>query len=102
MDKSAPAKRKPRLPEERGISFHLNRFGCAHRLSPQQLACLRLSLSGLARKESAGVVGCSIKTVEEHWRRIYVKTGCRSELGVLAKFVRASLSAGKGDSQSSQ
>ena len=66
-------------------------FARAHSLSPQQSALLRLSAMGVCRKEGAAQLVCSLKTVEEHWRRVYHKTGCTSEAQVVARFLRWAL-----------
>jgi DNA-binding CsgD family transcriptional regulator len=62
-------------------------FADKHGLSPQQAAVLRQSACGLTRKEVAALMGVSPRTVEEHWRRIYGKTDCRSEPQVVARLL---------------
>jgi DNA-binding CsgD family transcriptional regulator len=66
------------------LTSYVGLFAQQHGLSPQQAAVLRQSAIGLSRKEVAALMGVSPKTVEEHWRRIYGKTGCRSESRVVA------------------
>jgi DNA-binding CsgD family transcriptional regulator len=69
------------------LSRFIERFSRLHRLSPHQTAVVWFAASGHCRKESAVRMGCSLKTVEEHWRRVYLKTGCGSEPKVVAKLL---------------
>jgi DNA-binding NarL/FixJ family response regulator len=63
-------------------------FGVEVSLSPRQLEIVTLAVGGLARKEIAFRLGCSLKTIEGYWRRIYEKAGCRSDAEVVARFIR--------------
>jgi len=72
----------------------VERFGQSHGLSPQQVSLLNFAATGRARKESAALTGCSLKTVEEHWRRIFRKTGCTSDLQVVANLLVSILARG--------
>jgi DNA-binding CsgD family transcriptional regulator len=69
------------------LSSLIERFSGLYRLSPHQTAVVGFAASGLCRKESARSLACSLKTVDEHWRRVYVKTGCGSEPQVMAKLL---------------
>jgi len=80
-----------RQPKADALVAFIERFGRCYGLSPQQLNLLHFAATGVARKESAARSGCSVKTVEEHWRRIYHKTGCASELQVVAILLRSIL-----------
>lgn len=68
-------------------SRFIESFSGFYRLSPQQTAVLGFAANGLCRKESASRMSCSLKTVDEHWRRVYAKTGCGSEPQVVAKLL---------------
>jgi len=61
-------------------------------LSPREIEVVLRSSTGIGTKEIAADLGCSAKTVDEHWRRILKKAGLRSrwELGaeVLAGALR--------------
>lgn len=54
---------------------------------------LLAALRGASMKEAAAELGKSRKTVEQCWRRIYRKTGCQSQLEVIAELLRV---AGEG------
>ena len=66
-------------------------------LSPRQCEMIWLAVIGLCRKEAAVHLACSVKTVECYWKRIYEKTGCRSEAEVIAMFIRAALATFRKD-----
>lgn len=70
------------------LSPIVSRFGQLHGLSRRQCLLVELAATGIGRKESALRVGSSIKTVEEHWRRIYQKTGASSPIEVLAQLIQ--------------
>ena len=40
---------------------------------------------GLSDKEIASLLGCSRRTVEAHWRTVYLRTGCHSRRQVWAR-----------------
>lgn len=60
----------------------IGRFGATYQLSPREAAVVSLAAGGLSRKQSADQLGCSVATLDTHWRRIFKKTGfsCRTEL----------------------
>jgi DNA-binding CsgD family transcriptional regulator len=59
-------------------------FGALVGLSAKQVRILTLTMQGLERKEVARELGCSVKTVETHWKRILGKTRCTSERRVIS------------------
>jgi DNA-binding CsgD family transcriptional regulator len=63
-------------------------FSRSLKLSEQQTAVLASAARGLSRKEFAAECGCSVKTVEEHWRRVFRKSGYHSEIALLARILR--------------
>jgi DNA-binding NarL/FixJ family response regulator len=65
----------------------IERFARRYRLSPHQTAVVTFAAAGLCRKESADQMACSLKTVDEHWRRVYDKAGCASAPQVVAKLL---------------
>jgi DNA-binding NarL/FixJ family response regulator len=77
-----------RLTPDDALAGLVDRFSGLHRLSPQQATLLTFAVSGICRKQAAARLGSSLKTVEEHWRRIYAKVGCASESEVIARFLR--------------
>ncbi len=65
----------------------LEKFCAAHALSGRQAEIVRMALQGCNRKATAAEIGCSVKTVEGYWRRIYEKTGAGSEREVVSMFI---------------
>jgi DNA-binding CsgD family transcriptional regulator len=63
----------------------LRGFARVFGLSGQEWAVLTTAMDGCAMKEGAARLGISPKTVETYWRRIYAKTGRRTQLEVLAE-----------------
>jgi DNA-binding CsgD family transcriptional regulator len=88
---SAPERARAPLPPIDPLSSFIERFAGLHRLSRHQTAVVGFAASGLCRKESARILACSLKTVDEHWRRVYLKTGCGSEPQVMAKLLAFAL-----------
>lgn len=76
----------------------LARFAREKGLSTKQLDILALAASrGLAIKQIAGAIDRSPKAVQQAWSRIYAKTGCGSQLEVMAGLLRAALARGGED-----
>jgi DNA-binding CsgD family transcriptional regulator len=84
---------------ERGISSHslanasraadaaIREFARHHELSKREHEVLALGARGLIAKEIAAEIGCSARTVEEYWSRIFLKVGIRSRAAILAKLL---------------
>lgn len=68
------------------------RFRDKYRLSQREATLLELGARGLSSKEAADRLACSIKTVDEHWRRIYVKWKLASRPRIVAAILFAALS----------
>lgn len=64
------------------------RYGGMMSLSPRQTNLIYFAITGMSRKEAAAYLGCSVKTVEGYWRRIYQKCGCCSDAEVVARFIQ--------------
>lgn len=58
-------------------------------LSPREQQVLRAGARGLDTKITAAELGISPKTVDELWRRVYRKFGCRSRIEVLSRLFRS-------------
>ena len=86
-NRSAPEVASAPLAPIDPLSSFIERFSGLYRLSPHQTAVVGFAAIGLCRKESARCMACSLKTVDEHWRRVYVKTGCGSEPQVISKLL---------------
>lgn len=57
-------------------------------LSGREAEVMELAVSlGLSNKLIADQMGCSVRTVEAYWARIFGKLGCRSRGEALAAFV---------------
>jgi DNA-binding CsgD family transcriptional regulator len=70
------------------------RFARDHALSEREYEVLRSACQGRASKETAYLMKCSRHTVDEYWSRIFRKTGCRSQIAVLATILRQQMSGG--------
>jgi len=57
-------------------------------LSGRETDMVRLAGQGLSREEAAKETGCAEQTVPTYWRRIFTKTGCRSQPAVFAALAR--------------
>jgi DNA-binding CsgD family transcriptional regulator len=57
-------------------------------LSERECAVLASGIEGCSMKETAARLDLSVKTVETYWKRIYVKTGMRTQLEVIAMVLR--------------
>jgi len=58
------------------------------RLSPQERRLLACAVRGVPDKCAADELGCTRNTVGTYWKRIYAKTGKRSQKDVLAHLLR--------------
>ena len=69
----------------------LDAFARAHGLSRRERSVLSLAADAVRDKEIAGRLGCTAKTMDALWRRIYAKTGLRAHDAVLAGILQLSL-----------
>jgi DNA-binding NarL/FixJ family response regulator len=60
-------------------------------LSPREAEVVAASMRGLETKAIAVELGLSPKTVDELWRRVYRKFGCRSRMQVLSRVFSSAL-----------
>lgn len=74
----------------------LNNWCRQHRLSPMETRAFVAAVAGMAKVDAAALLGCSIRTLESHWSRMFAKFGIRSTDGVLAATLRALLCSGSG------
>lgn len=63
-------------------------FAREHKLSRRECEVLSLTCEGMHTKRIALELGCSSKTIEEYWCRIYSKTGRFSRLEVVSSLLR--------------
>lgn len=59
-----------------------------HTLSPAEAEVVLAAVDGCSVDETADRLGCSRRTVETHWQRVFKKTGYRSKPDVLAAVLR--------------
>jgi DNA-binding CsgD family transcriptional regulator len=69
----------------------LDEFFRRYLLSPAERRALIGAIAGLSKHELASEIGCSPRTLETHWTRIFNKVGIRSTEGVLAAVLRCLL-----------
>jgi DNA-binding NarL/FixJ family response regulator len=62
------------------MSCPVCQFSRLYRLTPTEVQVI--ALLGLTNKAIAGVLGCSLKTVDRHVRRIKAKTGADNRLRI--------------------
>ena len=62
--------------------------GQLYGLSDRESGVLLGGALGTPSKAVATELGCSSKTVDEYWRRIYRKTGCSSRQEIIALLLR--------------
>ena len=74
----------------------VSRVGGRHGLALREVEVLKLSACGFGSKEIAGQLGCSPKTVDEYWRRIYFKWGSRSRQRIVAESVAEAIAEFSG------
>jgi DNA-binding CsgD family transcriptional regulator len=60
-------------------------------LSPREIEIVMRSSTGVGTKEVAADLGCSAKTVDEHWRRILKKAGFASRWEIGAEVLARAL-----------
>jgi DNA-binding NarL/FixJ family response regulator len=70
------------------VATLIEHFGVCHRLSQREQQVLALGASGLLLKEAAHELGCSQRTVEEYWQRIFTKVRVRTKVEILARLLR--------------
>ncbi|HXU00284.1 MAG TPA: helix-turn-helix transcriptional regulator [Polyangia bacterium] len=75
---------------ERLLEDQIRQAGLSHR----EAEVMRAGLRGLDTKATAAELGCSPKTIDELWRRIYRKIDCRSRLETVALFLSHLLDSG--------
>src|SRR4051812_17723285 len=85
LEGSTPETRFEAFPQL--IRVLAQRYGDRMSLSPRQTNLIYFAITGMARKEAAAYLGCSLKTVEGYWKRIYQKCGCCSDAEVVARFI---------------
>jgi DNA-binding NarL/FixJ family response regulator len=74
------------------IATVVARFSRLRKLSARETEIIRLAgVEGRAIKEIAAVLDASRKTIEQYWSRIYLKTGCHSQLEVVAALFRSAV-----------
>ena len=56
-------------------------------LTARETEIVLTAIAGLTAKESAAALDCSVHTISTHWRRIFFKTGRRTQSGVVALLV---------------
>jgi DNA-binding CsgD family transcriptional regulator len=78
--------------ERSGVAA-LRSFCARHRLSPRESLTLLAACAGLTKTEAHEELGCSVRTLDTYWSRIFGKVGVRSVDGVLAAALRSTLSA---------
>lgn len=71
----------------------LGRLADSYALSRRERQVLGLTMCGVHTKAIASQLGCSPKTVEEYWRRMYRKTGKRAKLEIVAEVLAESLAS---------
>jgi DNA-binding CsgD family transcriptional regulator len=69
----------------------LERDGNNPRLSPRQIACLKLAATGKTTVEIAAELGISNRTVEQYLSDSYVRLGVRTRIEAVVKVVRLGL-----------
>jgi DNA-binding CsgD family transcriptional regulator len=74
----------------------LRAFARAHGLSGREHEVLAQAAAGLSNKDIAADLGCSPKTVDVYWSRIFMKLGVRSRAAVMSLVLRAATSARRG------
>jgi DNA-binding CsgD family transcriptional regulator len=67
---------------------HLHLFCRRKRLSPMETRAFLAACAGLSKVEAHEKLGCSIRTLESHWSRIFGKIGIRSTDGVISAALR--------------
>jgi DNA-binding CsgD family transcriptional regulator len=63
---------------------HLHAFCREHALSPMETSAVLAACAGLGKVETADELGCSLRTLEAHWSRIFRKIRVRCTSGVIA------------------
>lgn len=66
----------------------VQRVRSRHRLSQSEYQAVCAAAEGLGTSEAALRVGCSVRTLDTHWQRIFNKTGYRSKQEVIALALR--------------
>jgi DNA-binding NarL/FixJ family response regulator len=66
----------------------LDAFAHQHRLTRREHQVLEEAAGGLSNKEIAAQLGCSPKTVDVYWSRIFLKLRVRSRTAVICLVLR--------------
>jgi DNA-binding NarL/FixJ family response regulator len=74
----------------RGVAS-IYQFCQQNELSRRESETVFTACAGLSKVEAYEVLGCSSRTMETYWSRIFSKVGIRSTTGVVAAVLRASL-----------
>jgi DNA-binding CsgD family transcriptional regulator len=77
----------PATNDERPLQRLLADLSLTAALTPREREVLAAAVRGLDTKVTAIELGVSPKTVDEMWRRVYRKTGCRSRVEVLSRLL---------------
>src|SRR4051812_22669057 len=91
FERRATMRRRPSLlmegmqPRDSQLLARLRTLSAHARLSGREVDVLFSAVRGLSMKETAAELSLSPKTVENYWVRIYAKTGCTSQLAVVAR-----------------
>ena len=57
------------------------------KLGAREADVLRFAAAGMGTKDIAGMLRCSPKTVDEHWRRILIKANLPSRYAAIAEIL---------------
>jgi DNA-binding NarL/FixJ family response regulator len=67
---------------------HVQDFARTYRLSPREVALLRLAVLGRNNDQAAAELGCSRATVGTYWNRVFRKTGVSGQRDVIILLLR--------------
>jgi DNA-binding NarL/FixJ family response regulator len=67
---------------------HVQNFARTYRLSPREIALLRLAVLGRNNDQAAAELGCSRATVATYWNRVFRKTGVSGQRDVIILLLR--------------
>lgn len=67
---------------------HVQNFARTYRLSPREVALLRLAVLGRNNDQAAAELGCSRATVGTYWNRVFRKTGVSGQRDVIILLLR--------------
>lgn len=73
---------------------HVQSFARAYRLSPREVALLKLAVLGRNNDEAAAELGCSRATVATYWNRMFRKTGVSGQRDLIVLLLRTKHGSG--------